>query len=165
MNLSFINSRIIKISIRTMKISTLFQSLLFIKIPGFLFCAPNQHHLYWNCTDTVDSTDDESLLTAALQEVNICKSINTFVRIKNIFGVFFISLNFSWNSEPQLSKQKMFLWPANLADSPIRAQPSRGMGVGGILEQKTSWTRRGLHFYMCLFWWWNIEWLCFNVNV
>ena len=166
--MSFIISRIIKISMRTMKISTLFQSLLFIKIPGFLFCAPNQHHLYWNCTDIVDSTDDGALLTAALQEVNICKRKNTFVRLKDffdIFWVFFISLNFFWNSEPQLSKQKMFLWPADLADPSIRAQPSRGMGVGGFLEQQTSWSRRGLHFYLCLFWWCNIEWLRFNVNI
>ena len=68
-----------------MKINTLFRSLILINIfISPVFCASmsvgtNQPYFYWNCTDTVDSTDDESLWTA-LQEVK-----QDFIEIFRIF--------------------------------------------------------------------------------
>ena len=116
--------------------------------------------LYYNCTNTVDINDDESLWTA-IQEVNHTKQ--NCVRIKEtllkdvtviccFLKIFFwISYNFSWNSEPQLSKQKMFLWTAEVADPTIPAQHFLGMGVGRLLEKQTSWAKRGIHLYLYLF--------------
>ena len=80
-------SRIIEISKRTMNINTLFQGLLCIKFSILpVFCAPMQipsvlgpSPLYYNCTNTVDSNDDESLWTA-LQEVNRKNMIKMITR-------------------------------------------------------------------------------------
>ena len=74
MDVSLIISISMIISKRTMKINTLFQSLILVNssiYPVFgasMSVGTSEPYLYWNCTDTVDSTDDESLWTA-LQEV------------------------------------------------------------------------------------------------